>query len=70
MRKEAIKQIIAVVCDGYIDTLLNGIEESEKIFPYTLTCFDFIDSLRKSNIIVVFFIPLMIVLLIGYLEKI
>lgn len=55
MRKEALRQIIVAVCDGYIDTLLTGIEENEKDFPYTLACSNFIDSLRKSNIVVDFF---------------
>lgn len=55
MREKALRQIIEVVCDGYIDTLLTGIKENEKDFPYTIACSNFIDSLRKINIIVDFF---------------
>ncbi len=55
MREKALKQIIEVVCEGYADTLLTGIEENAKDFPYTLACSNFIDSLRKRNIIVDFF---------------
>ena len=55
MGKEALMRVITVICDGYVDTLLTGIEENEKDFPYTIACSNFIDSLRKSNIIVDFF---------------
>lgn len=36
MREEILRQIIVAVCDGFVDTLLTGIEEYEKIFPILL----------------------------------
>ncbi len=55
MSENALRQIIEVVCKGYVDTLLIGIEENSKDFPYTIACSNFIDSLEKRNIIVNFF---------------
>ena len=44
-----------VCSDDYIDTLLTGIEENEDDFPYTIACSNFIDELKKKNIIADFY---------------
>lgn len=53
-RDESIRKLIAKVCDDYIDTLLTGINEYSKDFPYTIACANFISELRKKNIITEF----------------
>lgn len=55
MKEEALKKMIALLCDGYVDTLLTGIEECGKDFPYTIACANFIGELKEKNIIVNFF---------------
>lgn len=52
MERFALRKVITSVCDDYIDTLLTGVEENESDFPYTIACSNFIDELRKKNIIV------------------
>lgn len=54
MKELVLRKVIEMVCDDYIDTLLVGIEEYEKDFPYTLACVNFISELREKNIIVEF----------------
>lgn len=55
MREEILRQIIVAVCDGFVDTLLTGIEEYEKDFPYTIACANFMSDLKSKNIIVDFY---------------
>lgn len=52
VKEEALRKIVSSICDDYIDTLLTGIEENEKDFPYTLACANFISELKEKNIIV------------------
>lgn len=52
MKEEALRKIVSSICYDYIDTLLTGIEETEKEFPYTLACANFISELKSKNIIV------------------
>lgn len=54
MKELVLRKVIEMVCDDYIDTLLVGIEEYEKDFPYTLACANFIRELKEKNIIVEF----------------
>lgn len=54
MKDEALKKIIAMICDDYIDVLLVGVEEYSKDFPYTLACANFMGELKEKNIIVEF----------------
>ena len=54
MERFALRKIVSSVCDDYIDTLLTGIEENEDDFPYAIACSNFIDELKKKNIIVDF----------------
>ena len=54
MKEEIIKKVISMVCENYIDTLIIGIEEYEKDFPYTIACANFMSELKSKNIIVEF----------------
>ena len=56
MKKEdALKQVISVVSESFIETILVGIEECPKEFPYTLAVANFIGELKEKNILVEFF---------------
>ena len=51
--KDALRKIISMVCNGYIDTIMTAIEEDNtKDFPYTIVCANFIAELKEKNIIV------------------
>ena len=49
-----LRKVIESICDGYVDTLITGIDEYEKNFPYTIACANFIYELKQKNIIVDF----------------
>lgn len=55
MREEILKKLITLISEDYIETLLTGIEEYEKDFPYTIACANFISELKSKNIIVDFY---------------
>lgn len=52
MRDEALRKIVSMVCDGYVDTIMTAIEENTKDFPITIACANFIAELKSKNIIV------------------
>lgn len=54
MNEIVLRKLITMICDDYIDTLLVGIEEYEKDFPYTIACANFIAELKSKNIMVEF----------------
>lgn len=54
MKEKVLRKVIESICDGYIDTLITGIDEYEKNFPYTIACANFIYELKQKNIIVDF----------------
>lgn len=54
MNEIVLRKLITMICDDYIDTLLVGIEEYEKDFPYTIACANFITELKSKNIMVEF----------------
>ena len=54
MKEKVLRKVIESICDGYVDTLITGIDEYEKNFPYTIACANFIYELKKKNIIVDF----------------
>lgn len=49
------EKIISLISENFADTLLTGIEEMPKDFPYTLAAIHFITELREKNIIVNFY---------------
>lgn len=55
MREEMLRKLMALVSEDYIETLLTGIEEYEKDFPYTIACANFMSELKSKNIIVTFY---------------
>lgn len=55
MREEILRKIITLISEDYIETLLTGIEECEKDFPYTIACANFMRELKSKNIIVDFY---------------
>lgn len=54
MKEAILRKLIESICDGYVDTLMTGIEEYEKNFPYTIACANFIYELKQKNILVDF----------------
>ncbi len=47
---EERRKIVEMVCEDYIDTILVGMEEYEKDFPFTIACANFLKELRSKNI--------------------
>lgn len=54
MKENVLRKLIESICDGYVGTLMTGIEEYEKNFPYTIACANFIYELKQKNILVDF----------------
>lgn len=50
--KEALRKVVSLVSENFIDTLMTGIEEYPKDFPYTIAVANFIAELKSKNIIV------------------
>ena len=50
--EEALRKVVALVSENFIDTLMTGIEECPKDFPYTIAVANFIAELKSKNIIV------------------
>ncbi len=42
------EKVISLISEKFADTLLTGIEEMPKYFPYTLVVIHFITELRKK----------------------
>ena len=55
MKEEMLRKLITLVSEDYIETLLTGIKEYEKDFPYTIACANFMIELKSKNIIVNFY---------------
>lgn len=55
MREETLRKLITLVSEDYIETLLTGIKEYEKDFPYTIACAHFMSELKSKNIVVNFY---------------
>ncbi|MCI8778286.1 MAG: hypothetical protein HFI87_03980 [Bacilli bacterium] len=55
MQEEILKKLITLISEDYIETLLTGIKEYEKDFPYTIACANFISELKSKNIVVNFY---------------
>ena len=50
--EKALRNIFTIICSGYVDTLITGIEEHPQDFPYTIASANFISELEEQNIIV------------------
>lgn len=54
MNNEILINIITNICDGYVDSIMTGIEECEEDFPYTIACCKFLSKLKEHNILISF----------------
>lgn len=54
MKENELRKIIESVCNDFVDTLMTGIDENKKDFPYIIACVNFISELKEKNIIVDF----------------
>ena len=54
-KEEILKNIFTNICEGYVESLLTGVEEYPKDFPYTIASANFINELKERNIKVDFF---------------
>ena len=53
MKENELRKIVSMVCDGYVDTIMDAIEEDNiKGFPITIAVWHFIVELKEKNIIV------------------
>lgn len=50
--EQELKKIVSWVCEDYEDKILNGIQESAEVFPYTLAVANFMSELKNKNIFV------------------
>lgn len=50
--KEALLKVVSLVSENFVDSLMTGIEEYPKDFPYTIAVANFIEKLKSKNIIV------------------
>ena len=50
--KEALLKVVSLVSENFVDSLMTGIEEYPKDFPYTIAVANFIAELKSKNIIV------------------
>ena len=55
MRENELRKILSSVCDGYVDNILDTLEEEKerkKEFPFLIACSNFLGELKDNNIIV------------------
>lgn len=48
MKEDVLIKIVEMICLGYVDTILTGIEEQECRFPYTIACANFMSDLKEK----------------------
>ena len=52
MKENQLKKIVAEVCDGYTETIMNAIlEDNVKGFPITKAIWHFMCELKENNIV-------------------
>ena len=48
MKEAILRKLIESICDDYVDTLMTGIDEYEKNFPYTILSLGKIQKKKKK----------------------
>lgn len=52
VKQNELRKILANVCDGYIDTIMDAIEENNiRGFPITIAVWHFMVELKEHNIV-------------------
>lgn len=54
MREKELEKIVSMICNGFVDTILVGVEEQQNKFPYLVACANFMYELKAKNIQVEF----------------
>lgn len=52
MREQELRKIVEFVCNGYVDTIMENIEDNKREFLYAIACANYIAELKENNIIV------------------
>lgn len=52
MKEQELRKIVEYVCGGFVDSIMENIEEQKRAFPYTIACANYIAELKDKNIIV------------------
>lgn len=52
MKEKELRKIVEFVCNGYVDTIMENIEDNKRSFPYAIACANYIAELKERNIIV------------------
>ena len=52
MNKQELRKIAEFVCNGYVDTITENIEDRKMEFLYAIACANYIVELKEKNIIV------------------
>lgn len=52
MKEQELRKIVEFVCNGYVDTIMENIEDNKREFPYAIACANYIAELKENNIIV------------------
>ncbi|MDD3340989.1 MAG: hypothetical protein PHN72_02150 [Bacilli bacterium] len=50
MKEEIKRNVVKEICSDFVDTIIVGMEEYEKDFPYSLAVINFILELREKGI--------------------
>ena len=50
MKEEIKRNVVKEICSDFVDTIIVGMEEYEKDFPYSLAVINFISELREKGI--------------------
>lgn len=54
MKEKTTREIISMIYDDCIETILVGIDEYKTDFPYTIACSNFIVELKSKNTVIKF----------------
>lgn len=52
MKEQELRKIVKFVCNGYVDTIMENIEDNKRAFPYAIACANYIAELKEQNVIV------------------